>query len=103
MPDGSPDTFGAHEPSEFGEVTGSQFRFSEAGGQSVNEQAAALCANGSRPEKGNARFEWPNRASNKSGRRDLNPGPPAPEAGALPGCATPRGGMGPEGLEPPTF
>ena len=25
-----------------------------------------------------------------SGRRDLNPGPPAPEAGALPGCATPR-------------
>ena len=25
-----------------------------------------------------------------SGRRDLNPGPPAPEAGALPDCATPR-------------
>ena len=52
----------------------------------------------------------------KSGRRDLNPGPPAPEAGALPGCATPRlidaiqidradlaNSTGPEGLEPPTF
>jgi hypothetical protein len=26
----------------------------------------------------------------QSGRRDLNPGPPAPKAGALPGCATPR-------------
>src|SRR5882724_3012363 len=25
-----------------------------------------------------------------SGRRDLNSGPPAPKAGALPGCATPR-------------
>ncbi len=25
-----------------------------------------------------------------SGRRDLNPGPPAPKAGALPSCATPR-------------
>ena len=25
-----------------------------------------------------------------SGRRDLNPRPPAPKAGALPGCATPR-------------
>ena len=25
-----------------------------------------------------------------SGSRDLNPGPPAPEAGALPCCATPR-------------
>ena len=25
-----------------------------------------------------------------SGRRDSNPGPPAPKAGALPGCATPR-------------
>ena len=29
-----------------------------------------------------------------SGRRDLNPGPPAPEAGALPGCATPRTQLG---------
>src|SRR5258707_602059 len=29
------------------------------------------------------RKEW-------SGRRDLNRGPPAPKAGALPGCATPR-------------
>jgi hypothetical protein len=28
----------------------------------------------------------------KSGRRDSNPGPPAPKAGALPGCATPRSG-----------
>src|ERR1700686_2105820 len=27
---------------------------------------------------------------NWSGRRDLNSGPPAPKAGALPGCATPR-------------
>src|SRR6202000_1181101 len=27
----------------------------------------------------------------KSGRPDLNRGPPAPKAGALPGCATPRG------------
>jgi hypothetical protein len=26
----------------------------------------------------------------KSGRRDSNPRPPAPKAGALPGCATPR-------------
>ncbi len=26
----------------------------------------------------------------KSGRRDSNPGPPAPKAGALPDCATPR-------------
>jgi hypothetical protein len=25
-----------------------------------------------------------------SGRRDSNPGPPAPKAGALPDCATPR-------------
>ena len=25
-----------------------------------------------------------------SGRADLNRGPPAPKAGALPGCATPR-------------
>ena len=25
-----------------------------------------------------------------SGSRDLNPGPPAPKAGALPDCATPR-------------
>ena len=30
-----------------------------------------------------ARYFW-------SGRRDLNSGPPAPKAGALPGCATPR-------------
>ena len=28
----------------------------------------------------------------QSGRRDLNPRPPAPKAGALPGCATPRDG-----------
>ena len=28
---------------------------------------------------------------NESGRPDLNRGPPAPKAGALPGCATPRG------------
>src|SRR3954470_16400615 len=27
-----------------------------------------------------------------SGWRDLNPRPPAPKAGALPNCATPRGG-----------
>src|SRR5262245_39360420 len=27
-----------------------------------------------------------------SGRGDLNPRPPAPKAGALPGCATPRSG-----------
>jgi hypothetical protein len=26
----------------------------------------------------------------QSGRRDSNPGPPAPKAGALPDCATPR-------------
>ena len=26
----------------------------------------------------------------ESGRRDSNPGPPAPKAGALPDCATPR-------------
>ena len=29
-----------------------------------------------------------------SGRRDLNPRPPAPKAGALPGCATPRAAKG---------
>ncbi len=29
-------------------------------------------------------------ALSQSGRRDLNPGPPAPKAGALPSCATPR-------------
>ena len=28
--------------------------------------------------------------SSESGRGDLNPRPPAPKAGALPGCATPR-------------
>src|SRR3954470_22808407 len=28
----------------------------------------------------------------RSGWRDLNPRPPAPKAGALPSCATPRGG-----------
>ena len=32
-----------------------------------------------------------------SGSRDLNPGPPAPEAGALPGCATPRHENDPKG------
>src|SRR5271154_3572137 len=32
---------------------------------------------------GNAEDDW-------SGRRDLNARPPAPKAGALPGCATPR-------------
>src|SRR5687768_2803980 len=31
-------------------------------------------------------------ASCKSGRPDLNRGPPAPKAGAIPGYATPRGG-----------
>jgi hypothetical protein len=30
------------------------------------------------------------RGKDWSGRRDLNSGPPAPKAGALPGCATPR-------------
>ncbi len=29
-------------------------------------------------------------SKDKSGRGDLNPRPPAPKAGALPGCATPR-------------
>jgi hypothetical protein len=32
----------------------------------------------------------PDRASRESGRPDLNQRPPAPKAGALPGCATPR-------------
>ena len=32
----------------------------------------------------------PNSLKDWSGRRDLNSGPPAPKAGALPGCATPR-------------
>src|SRR5271154_1150365 len=36
---------------------------------------------------GNAEDDW-------SGRRDLNPRPPAPKAGALPGCATPRADKG---------
>ena len=52
---------------------------------------------GSREERGAKREKavpssrFPLRYSlGKSGRRDLNPGPPAPEAGALPGCATPR-------------
>jgi hypothetical protein len=30
------------------------------------------------------------RAAGESGCRDLNPGPPAPKAGALPSCATAR-------------
>src|SRR6266513_3607695 len=33
---------------------------------------------------------WETKNINWSGRRDLNSGPPAPKAGALPGCATPR-------------
>jgi hypothetical protein len=32
----------------------------------------------------------PLKAPSVSGRPDLNWGPPAPKAGALPGCATPR-------------
>jgi hypothetical protein len=40
-----------------------------------------------RAKKGpGARVSW-------SGRADSNRGPPAPKAGALPGCATPRQGM----------
>src|SRR5579883_1473126 len=35
------------------------------------------------PLTDSAGWEW-------SGRPDLNRGPPAPKAGALPGCATPR-------------
>ena len=38
------------------------------------------------------RFAGTSCAFPASGRRDLNPGPPAPKAGALPGCATPRSG-----------
>ena len=39
-----------------------------------------------RPRKG-----WtPSHRTSGSGRRDSNPGPPAPKAGALPDCATPR-------------
>ena len=38
--------------------------------------------------------EW----SDWSGRRDSDPGPPAPKAGALPGCATPRHLAGRRGL-----
>ena len=34
-------------------------------------------------------FERP-KTQDWSGRADLNRGPPAPKAGALPGCATPR-------------
>ena len=34
--------------------------------------------------------ESPVRSENWSGREDLNLRPPAPKAGALPGCATPR-------------
>ena len=34
--------------------------------------------------------DWSTKDMNWSGRRDLNSGPPAPKAGALPGCATPR-------------
>ena len=40
-----------------------------------------------------ARNTWKNRLCLTmfwSGRPDLNRGPPAPKAGALPGCATPR-------------
>jgi hypothetical protein len=36
--------------------------------------------------------EVPARGSSWSGREDLNLRPPAPKAGALPGCATPRRG-----------
>src|SRR5208283_687906 len=35
-----------------------------------------------------------------SGRADLNRGPPAPKAGALPGCATPRESITYEGILP---
>ena len=35
------------------------------------------------PRRGRSLYGW-------SGREDLNLRPPAPEAGALPGCATPR-------------
>src|SRR5215208_2601101 len=34
----------------------------------------------------------PQHLATTSGWRDLNPRPPAPKAGALPSCATPRGG-----------
>src|SRR5580704_5690455 len=39
-----------------------------------------------RIERNEAHFK----TSKWSGRADLNRGPPAPKAGALPGCATPR-------------
>ena len=35
-----------------------------------------------------------------SGHQDSNLGPPAPKAGALPGCATPRKSAESEGFEP---
>src|SRR5580693_7967615 len=36
------------------------------------------------------RLAFPRRYDEWSGRGDLNSRPPAPKAGALPGCATPR-------------
>jgi hypothetical protein len=45
------------------------------------------------------RWRW-SAVARESGRGDLNPRPPAPKAGALPGCATPRV-MSPNGEPPP--
>src|ERR1700682_1750413 len=43
-----------------------------------------------RPRAGRRKTSRKARSIYWSGRADLNRGPPAPKAGALPGCATPR-------------
>ena len=57
--------------------------------------ATALCKDGSytdnkKPKKGCKKHEGVARVLRGSGRRDLNPRPPEPHSGALPGCATSR-------------
>src|SRR5271154_3416083 len=42
------------------------------------------------PDKSTAHKRQETKNMNWSGRPDSNRGPPAPKAGALPGCATPR-------------
>ena len=53
------------------------------------------------PRRGDRRLLWPSTSCMWSGRGDLNPRPPAPKAGALPGCATPRGHGKATGFAPP--
>ncbi len=49
------------------------------------------------------RNSLPRKALRRSGREDSNLRPPAPKAGALPGCATPRISCGPKSLHVKTL